>query len=171
MGNWGKGKTVMERPMKVYPRHPFATSSPVVVSQGCGPHHVAKDLRFDGTGWFSVDPNIPDSPNPTKVFAMESGVVVNYRINCPHCPDSNNCPKFANMILVRGSDGYYTEYAHVSGTHMLPGLEITQGKLLGWVDNSGVTTGPHVHIGRSAPGDAATWFQRLVCDWRVQGVD
>jgi hypothetical protein len=90
--------------------------------------------------------------------------------------------------VVRGSDGFYTEYAHITldpnfylqpltGLPYLPlmiGQPIRKGDLLGWVDNSGYTIGdPSIHIGRYTPGDSGTtlYLRPSPCDWYIQGVD
>ena len=132
--------------MKIYCRHPFNTTSKVIVTQDCKPEHQgAKDLNFVGM------------PYGTPVYAMESGVVDDIRRDRPHCPTSD-CPGYANNVVVRGSDGFYTEYAHITPVRrrypslssttppyvvrprpLAIGDQIIEGQLLGWVDNSGWT--------------------------------
>ena len=58
--------------MKIYCRHPFNTTSKVIVTQDCKPEHQgAKDLNFVGM------------PYGTPVYAMESGVVDDIRRDSP----------------------------------------------------------------------------------------
>lgn len=158
--------------MKVYSRHPFDTSLPVTISQPCGPDHPgAKDLKFDGIRWGEFVPNV-GFKHGTPVFAIESGIVRVVRRNSPHCPDKNNCPQFDNTVIIEGSDGYYTQYGHVTPDGPIQvGVSIKKGDLLGFVDNSGVTSGPHVHVARYEPGNAETWYERPTCDWKIAGVD
>ncbi len=166
--------------MKVYSRHPFDTSSSVLISKDCGPDHPgSKDLVFNGIDWgtYLLRPRfIGDRPQyryiPGKpVYAMEEGTVADIRNSSPHCTDPNHCPLYANMVLVQGRDEFYTEYAHVRpSTTLQRGMFIPSGQFLGTVDFSGVSTGPNLHVGRYARGDAATWYNRPICDWSIEGV-
>jgi hypothetical protein len=173
--------------LKIYCRHPFNTSSKVIVTQGCKPgHEGSKDLNF-------VNPDGTPMPYGTPVYAMESGHVAEIRSGRPHCPTSY-CPGFANNVVIQGSDGFYTEYAHITPLsigmvfpvhiHRSPypfikirrplriGGEVRKGDLLGWVDKSGYTEGnPSIHIARYTPGDSQTLHDRPICDWYILGVD
>jgi hypothetical protein len=168
----------IQDPSKIYPRHPFdPTASNVKVSNGCRPddHPGSRDLVFDGMR----------ADKTTPVYAMEDGTIIDVRRDSPPCPDPNNCPGFANRVLIQGDDGAYTEYAHISGPIARPpfilfveylrrisvGSRVSAGQLLGYVDNSGVTTGPNLHIARFTSGDATTYFERPTCDWSIQGVN
>jgi hypothetical protein len=160
--------------LKIYCRHPFDTSSKVRILLGCVPEHIgggAKDLAFDGIRWGEFVPGV-GFMHGTPVYAMESGIVRKVRKNLPNCPDPNNCPQFDNMVLVEGSDRFYTQYGHITPDGPIQeGKSIQKGELLGFVDNSGVTTTPHVHVARYEPGNADTWFDRPTCDWYIHRVD
>lgn len=169
--------------MKVYCRHPFNTSAQVRVTKPCGPgHEGAKDLNF------------VNMPYGTPVYAMESGHVAEIRRGLP---PSSNPVDLPNNVVIRGSDEFYTEYAHITPVVKAPihthfphgslmwwvaydhaqplaiGTYIRKGDLIGYVDNSGHTIGdPHVHINRYTPGEAATLHSRpSPCDWTIKGVD
>lgn len=166
--------------MKIYCRHPFNTTSQVIVTQPCGPgHEGAKDLNFFGM------------PYGTPVYAMESGSVAEIRRGLPSSPTSAGLP---NNVVVKGMDQFYTEYAHITPVQTAPnhfppesvvmfwanfnrplkiGSRIRKGDLLGWVDKSGYTTGsPTIHIGRYDPGDLPTLHSRpSSCNWYIHGVD
>ncbi|MPQ26508.1 M23 family metallopeptidase [Bacillus paralicheniformis] len=168
---------------KIYCRHPFNTSQRVRVAQDCHTgHQGAKDLNF-------VMPDGKPMPLGTPVFAMESGTVAEVRRGLPPSPTSAGLP---NNVVIKGSDGFYTEYAHITpGKRPNPftpgsamfwyyynkpltiGNFIKEGDLLGWVDNSGHTIGdPVIHIGRYDPGDARTLHDRpSPCNWYIHGVD
>lgn len=88
--------------MTIYCRHPFRTTEKVTISLGCNPGHPgSKDLVFPG---FTFG---------TPVYAMESGVIADIRTNRPHCPTSD-CPQYANNVVIRGQDGFFTEYNHMT---------------------------------------------------------
>ncbi|PNQ85918.1 M23 family peptidase [Paenibacillus polymyxa] len=158
--------------MKIYCRHPFNTSERIWVTQGCGPGHIppGKDLVFNGISYSGQTAHGLGTP----VYAMESGTVRFIRRGLPHCPDPNNCPGNDNMILVEGSDRYYTGYHHVRpDSSIVENMSIPRGRFLGTVDDSGRSYGAHVHIGRYSPGNFATWWHsdRATCDWAIVGVD
>lgn len=75
------------------------------------------------------------APEGTPVFAPAGGRVV-----------------LAEELAVRGKAvvldhglGVYSGYWHLSGIAVQAGEEVTRGQLLGWVGNTGLSTGPHLH--------------------------
>ena len=52
---------------------------------------------------------------------------------------------FGNYIIIRHKHGIYTRYAHLSATRVSKGQYVEQGKVIGNIGNTGVTTGPHLH--------------------------
>jgi len=77
----------------------------------------------------------------SNVRSMDSGTVTNVF-------GSGQSGGNANFVVVQGSDGMYTVYAHVT-----PSVEeeemVGGGQFIGTVDNTGTTQGPHAHICRS----------------------
>jgi murein DD-endopeptidase MepM/ murein hydrolase activator NlpD len=50
-------------------------------------------------------------------------------------------------VVVAGTNGYDTRYAHMSGVNVAVGQEVVAGKtIIGWVGLTGRTTGPHLHF-------------------------
>ncbi|MEQ6353647.1 M23 family metallopeptidase [Lysinibacillus sp. M3] len=163
--------------MKIYCRHPFNTTAQIEVIYGCSDNHEgAKDLRFVG-----------GMPHGTPVYAMESGVVAHLKRGRIHC-DTDNCPNEANNVVIQGSDKFFTEYAHITPAPFISQLSpprfvplrigdrIRAGQLIGWVDNSGRTTVPHVHISRFQflnlnPPRPMKTYDGFTCDWSIVGVD
>lgn len=47
------------------------------------------------------------------------------------------------------------------------------GQKIGNIDDSGVTSGPHLHLARYTAGELATWWHsdRGTCDWGLAGWD
>ncbi|GAA2637168.1 M23 family metallopeptidase [Streptomyces axinellae] len=82
-------------------------------------------------------------PAGTPVHAVGAGKVV-----------STNCgDAFGNQIVIRHSDGYCTQYAHLSRIHVRAGQKVAAGELIGLSGNTGNSTGPHLHFeARVTPG-------------------
>jgi murein DD-endopeptidase MepM/ murein hydrolase activator NlpD len=53
---------------------------------------------------------------------------------------------YGNAIEVAHADGTHTLYAHASGVAVNPGDKVNAGDVLGWVGQTGRTTGPHLHL-------------------------
>lgn len=50
-------------------------------------------------------------------------------------------------VRVRHSNGYESEYLHLSALHVRAGTRVSQGELVGKVGATGLATGPHLHYG------------------------
>ena len=52
---------------------------------------------------------------------------------------------FGNYVIIKHNHGFYTRYAHLNSFTVQKGQFVNQGSLIGYVGNTGVTTGPHLH--------------------------
>lgn len=52
---------------------------------------------------------------------------------------------FGNYVIIRHKHGIYTRYAHMMYSTVKKGQYVSQRDLIGYVGNTGVTTGPHLH--------------------------
>jgi murein DD-endopeptidase MepM/ murein hydrolase activator NlpD len=52
---------------------------------------------------------------------------------------------FGNYIIIRHKHGYYTRYAHLQAFKAKIGQRVQQGEVIGWIGNTGLSTGPHLH--------------------------
>jgi murein DD-endopeptidase MepM/ murein hydrolase activator NlpD len=62
---------------------------------------------------------------------------------------------YGKYIRVRHSDGsttYYTYYAHLMSTDVNAGQKVEAGTVIGHSNNTGASTGPHLHFGVKIPG-------------------
>lgn len=59
-----------------------------------------------------------------------------------------------NMIVIRHINGYTTEYFHASrfAEGIRPGAKVKQRQVIGYVGNTGRSTGPHLHFGMKRKG-------------------
>ena len=89
---------------------------------------------------------------------------------------------YGNYVRIRHNSTYKTAYAHLSKvkTGISPGTRVSQGEIIGYVGNTGRSTGPHLHYeilvnnrqvnpltvrlpaGKSMPEEERLYFDRTV---------
>jgi murein DD-endopeptidase MepM/ murein hydrolase activator NlpD len=52
---------------------------------------------------------------------------------------------FGYYVIIRHKHGYYTRYAHLSNYRVYVGQRVQQGEVVGYIGNTGISTGPHLH--------------------------
>jgi murein DD-endopeptidase MepM/ murein hydrolase activator NlpD len=52
---------------------------------------------------------------------------------------------YGNYIIIRHKHGYYTRYAHLQSSIARIGQRVQQGEVIGYIGNTGISTGPHLH--------------------------
>ena len=52
---------------------------------------------------------------------------------------------FGNYIIIRHPHGFYTRYAHLLSFRVEMGQQVKQGETIGYIGNTGRSTGPHLH--------------------------
>ncbi|WP_372424213.1 M23 family metallopeptidase [Salinarimonas chemoclinalis] len=54
---------------------------------------------------------------------------------------------YGRRVEIQHANGYVTTYSHMSriGDGIQPGTRVTQGQVIGYLGNSGLSTGPHLH--------------------------
>lgn len=72
----------------------------------------------------------------TAVVASDSGVVIMAYIN----------GGYGNCIIIDHGNGYYSLYGHLSAYAIYQGQQVTKGQVIGYVGDTGVATGPHLHF-------------------------
>lgn len=76
------------------------------------------------------------APVGTPVWAVGDGVVKQAGLN-------GGCGK---SITLRHRNGYETVYCHLSGTAVSVGRSVSQKQVIGFVGQTGLATGPHLHF-------------------------
>ena len=76
------------------------------------------------------------APVGTEIHATGSGVVENAE---------KGGQGYGNEVLIRHGYGYETLYGHMSKIIVRSGQKVNRGDLIGYVGNSGTSTGPHLH--------------------------
>ncbi len=54
-------------------------------------------------------------------------------------------PGFGNYLIIKHKHGFYTRYAHMQSYRVARGQYVQQGQVIGYIGNTGVSTGPHLH--------------------------
>jgi murein DD-endopeptidase MepM/ murein hydrolase activator NlpD len=52
---------------------------------------------------------------------------------------------FGNYVIIKHKHGFYTRYAHMQASAVRVGQHVQQGEVIGYIGNTGKTTGPHLH--------------------------
>lgn len=52
---------------------------------------------------------------------------------------------FGYFIVIEHDHGFMTRYAHLKAQNVQKGQMVSQGQVIGWIGNTGITTGPHLH--------------------------
>ncbi len=52
---------------------------------------------------------------------------------------------FGNYIIIKHKHGFYTRYAHLQSFRIQKGQKVQQGQVIGYIGNTGLSTGPHLH--------------------------
>lgn len=106
-----------------------------------------KDLKYiaSGYGW-RIHPIY-------KTEKMHAGMDFTAPVGTPiHATGNGTVSKaeydgrgYGNNVIVNHGWGFESLYGHMSKIVVRPGQKITRGDLLGYVGNSGTSTGPHLH--------------------------
>lgn len=98
-------------------------------SFGHRPDPIYKVTKFHGGIDFSA-------PMGTEVYVTGDGVV---------CDVESSHWGYGNMVVVDHGYGYKTRYAHLMKTMARKGQKVKRGQCIGFVGNTGKTTGVHLH--------------------------
>jgi murein DD-endopeptidase MepM/ murein hydrolase activator NlpD len=52
---------------------------------------------------------------------------------------------FGNYVIIKHKHGFYTRYAHMQSFRVAIGQRVQQGEVIGYIGNTGLSTGPHLH--------------------------
>lgn len=86
-------------------------------------------------------------PNGTLVGAAAAGTVAAV---------SFENGGYGNYVKISHADGektYYTYYAHLASTAVTAGQKVKAGTVIGYSNNTGASTGPHLHFGLKIDGE------------------
>jgi murein DD-endopeptidase MepM/ murein hydrolase activator NlpD len=97
-------------------------------------HFGRRSDPFSGEGSFHSGVDI-SAPAGTPVHAAADGIVLHAQF----------MGGYGRLVVIDHGNGLQTYYAHMSRFGVVPGQEIRQGDVVGFVGMSGRSTGPHLH--------------------------
>ncbi|MBI5060839.1 MAG: N-acetylmuramoyl-L-alanine amidase [Candidatus Aenigmarchaeota archaeon] len=114
-------------------------------------------------------------PTGSPVYAAADGEVTKTNNWCADSPDENCAGGAGNYVTIKHTDSngqmYYTHYEHLKKDSILfaEGNKVRAGDKIAESDNSGHSTGPHLHFqissdGRMAPETSINPCRYLDCD-------
>jgi murein DD-endopeptidase MepM/ murein hydrolase activator NlpD len=68
---------------------------------------------------------------------------------------------FGNYVIIKHKHGFYTRYAHMQLATVHIGQHVQQGEVIGYIGNTGKTTGPHLHYEVHVGSDIVDPFKYL----------
>ena len=85
-------------------------------------------------------------PNGTPILAAADGTVDKVGV------EDNGYGNYVKMSHMDGTTKFYTYYAHLQSTSVTAGQKISAGTVIGLSNNTGASTGPHLHFGIKIDG-------------------
>ncbi|MFJ8403993.1 M23 family metallopeptidase [Streptomyces microflavus] len=100
--------------------------------------HVTTGYKTGGTLWSSGSHSGVDfmAASGSSVVAVGAGTVV----------EAGWGGAYGNNIVLRMTDGTYTQYGHLSSIGVSVGQSVTSGQQIGLSGSTGNSTGPHLHF-------------------------
>lgn len=92
------------------------------------------------------------APTGTHIYASAPGTVILAR--------NGYNGGYGNMVIIQHSNGTKTLYGHMSKLGTSTGAKVSRGQLIGYVGNTGRSTGPHLHFevfNAKNPGSDWSW--------------
>jgi murein DD-endopeptidase MepM/ murein hydrolase activator NlpD len=90
-------------------------------------------------------------PNGTPVNAAAAGTVAAVSF------ENGGYGNYVKLSHVDGSKTYYTYYAHLASAAVSAGQKVKAGTVVGYSNNTGASTGPHLHFGLKIDGQNPTF--------------
>lgn len=86
-------------------------------------------------------------PNGTPINAAAAGTVALVGF------ENGGYGNFVKLSHTDGSKTYYTYYAHLASAAVSAGQKVKAGTVVGYSNNTGASTGPHLHFGLKIDGE------------------
>ena len=117
------------------------SSGPITQLFGENPD-IYKKIGFPGHN--GIDYGIP---NGTPIHCAAPGTVAAVSF------ENGGYGNYVKIAHKDGAKNFYTYYAHLDSAAVKPGQNLQAGELVGYSNNSGFSTGPHLHFGLKIDGE------------------
>jgi murein DD-endopeptidase MepM/ murein hydrolase activator NlpD len=123
-----------------------ASSSGPAASGGCVWPAAGPVTSEYGSRWGRMHKGIDiGAPTGSPIWAAKAGTVI----------VSGSQNGYGNTVVIDHGGGQTTLYAHQSRIAARQGQQVAQGELIGYVGNTGNSTGPHLHFETRSGGGAS----------------
>jgi hypothetical protein len=86
-------------------------------------------------------------PNGTPINAAADGTISQISF------ENGGYGNYVKIAHQDGSKTYYTYYAHLASAAVAAGQKVKAGQVVGYSNNTGASTGPHLHFGLKIEGE------------------
>ena len=117
------------------------SSGPITQLFGENPD-IYKKIGFPGHN--GIDYGIP---NGTPIYCAAPGTVAAVSF------ENGGYGNYVKVAHKDGAKNFYTYYAHLDSAAVKPGQNLPAGELVGYSNNTGFSTGPHLHFGLKVDGE------------------
>ena len=100
-------------------------------------------------------------PSGTPVLAAAAGTVIR----------AQWWGGYGRQLIIGHGNGYYTMYGHLQGFNVNEGQRVQTGELVAWSDNTGNSSGPHLHFTVYYGGYDSDNYATDPFGWRGSGAD
>jgi len=106
-----------------------------------------KDLSHIASGFgYRIDPIYKTPKMHTGLdFAAALGTPIYATANGKIAGVAYDEKGYGNHVIINHGYGYGTLYGHMVRANVRPGQSVQRGEVIGWVGNTGKSTGPHCH--------------------------
>jgi murein DD-endopeptidase MepM/ murein hydrolase activator NlpD len=88
----------------------------------------------------------------THIGYLHTGVDIAWGSGVPVVATANGTVRqvgwtddLGNFVVIEHKYGFFTKYAHLSGFATRTGNKVNRGDTIGYLGNTGLSTGPHLH--------------------------
>jgi len=90
-------------------------------------------------------------PNGTPINSAAAGTISQVSF------ENGGYGNYVKIAHKDGSRNYYTYYAHLASATVAAGQKVKAGQLIGYSNNTGASTGPHLHFGLKIDGESPAY--------------
>ncbi len=90
-------------------------------------------------------------PNGTQVTSAAAGIISQVSF------ENGGYGNYVKIAHKEDSKTFYTYYAHLASAAVAAGQKVKAGQLIGYSNNTGASTGPHLHFGLKIDGESPAY--------------